>query len=337
MELVCSVADLPETPQPDTLCLYHKVFGMFETPLFRRADTDQAPVMQIRMGDRDVTMPLRSLAREFKLEETSADGQMLQLVAAALDYVTALRIGDKLPSEVLTGDASWEPSAEHIGIANARLQLQLVEWLQKGSGAAPVQITPGKLATGNVDPGVRELVQTALVRAADELNLPSGQAVLAKIEDLAHELAYIEALRDRLLRRVQSMVVILSRMTQARIKDVAPAETLNRVRQLTDIAFQQIRQRFEEQDAHISEVMSALRHIESHRAFIRSNRDWLYRSQRAWDPILLEWDRITPPQEAGRQLLDRSYAFLAPRFMPVTEWLSSIRPKPKQKLDGMVW
>ena len=334
---MCSVADLPETSHPDTLYLSHKVFEMFETPLFRRADTDQAPVMQIRMGDRDVTMPLRSLAREFKLDDASADGQMLQLVAAALDYVSALRIGDKLPSEVLTGDASWEPTAAHIGIANARLQLQLVEWLQKGSGAAPIQITPDKLATGNVDAGVRELVHTALIRAAEELNLPSGQAVLEKIEDLAHELAYIEALRDRLLRRVQGMVVTLERMMQARIKDVAPAETLNRVRQLTNIAYGQIRQRFEEQDAHISEVMSALRHIESHRTYIRSNRDWLYRSQRAWDPILLEWDPIAPPHEAGRQLLDRTYTFLAPRFMPVTEWLSFIRPKPKQKLDGMVW
>lgn len=331
------MANATETPQADTVCLEHKVFGMFKSPLFRRADTDQAPVMLVQMGEREVSMPLRSLAREFKLEEETPDGQMLQLVEAALDYVSVLRIGDKLPSEILTGSASWEPSPEHVSIANARLQLELVDWLQKGSGAAPVQITPSKLASGNVDPEIRDLVQTALVRAAEALGLPSGRAVLEKIEDLAQELAYIEALRDRLLRRVHNMLVILDRMAQARVKDVAPSETMIRVRQLTDIAYGQIRERFDVQDAHIGEVMAALRHIESHRNFIRTNRDWLYRSQRAWDPILAEWDAIQAPAEAGRQLLDRTYQFLAPRFMPVTEWLSFLRPKPKAKLNGMVW
>jgi hypothetical protein len=310
---------------------------MFESPLFRRADTDQAPVMLVQMGEREVSMPLRSLAREFKLDEETPDGQMLHLVAAALDYVSALRVGDKLPSEILTGSASWEPSPEHITIAAARLQLELADWLQKESGAAPIPITPAKLASGSVDPEIRELVQTALVRAAEALGLPSRQAVLSKIEDLAQELAYIEALRDRLLRRVRNMVVNLDRMTQARVKDVAPSETLFRVRRLTDIAYGLLRERFDVQDAHVGEVMAALRHIESHRNFIRANRDWLYRSQRAWEPILLEWDPIQPPLEAGRPLLERTYHFLAPRFMPVTEWISFLRPKPKAKLSGMVW
>ncbi|MBN8903031.1 MAG: hypothetical protein J0H57_18540, partial [Rhodospirillales bacterium] len=85
-------------------------------------------------------------------------------------------------------------------------------------------------------------------------------------------------------------------------------------------------------------VMSALRHIEGHRDFIRGNRDWLYRTQRAWDPILATWDTAEPvPDEAMRVLLSRTYHFLAPRYMPTTEWVSTLRPEKQPSVRGMVW
>ncbi len=38
------------------------------------------------------------------------------------------------------------------------------------------------------------------------------------------------------------------------------------------------------------------------------------------------------------QLLSRSYQFLAPRFMPVTEWVAVLRPEKKpNKIKQMVW
>ena len=49
----------------DTCRLEHKLFALFNAPLFRQAETDQAPVMIIHLGDREVAMPLRSLAREY--------------------------------------------------------------------------------------------------------------------------------------------------------------------------------------------------------------------------------------------------------------------------------
>ncbi|MDR3536905.1 MAG: hypothetical protein P4L71_10440 [Acetobacteraceae bacterium] len=324
--------------RPDTCRLEHKVFAMFDSPLFRCAETDQMPVMTVRLGEREVAMPLRSLAREFNIPEDSSDGRMLALIAEALAFVAGLRIGDKLPSEVLTGAASWEPGEEHVRIANARLQIELVDWLHTAAGTAPLDVTPENLVSGNIDATVRTALNDALARAAEALGLPNGEAVLGKIEDLAQELAYIEALRDRLLGRVQAMAVKLERLAQLRQKDGAQTETLTRVRQLSVDALKQLRQRFEEQDAHIGEVMSALRHIESHRSFIRGNRDWLYRSQRGWEPILQEWD-VTEPKadDSTRILLTKTYHFLAPRFMPITEWVSALRPAPKAKVRGMVW
>jgi hypothetical protein len=324
---------------PDTCQFEHKLFVLFDAPLFRRTETDQTPVMTIRLGERDVAMPLRSLQREFGIADDSADGRMLGLIASALEFVSALRIGDKLPSEVLTGAASWEPGAEHVRIASAKLQIQLVDWLRNQSGAGPFGITPESLACGNVDPLARQSVQDALTLAAKALGLPTPDAVLGKIADLAQELAYIETLRDKLLRRAQSMAVKLERLTQAKSGDTAQAETLSRVRRLSAVALKQILHRFDDQDAQIGEVMAALSHIESHRTFIRANRDWLYRSQRAWESILLEWDAATPvPSESIRNVLNRTYHFLAPRFMPATEWISALRPSSqKPKARGMVW
>ena len=66
---------------------------------------------------------------------TPDDGRMLDLIAQSLDFIGGLRIGDPLPPEVLSGEASWEPDELHLQIANARLQWQLVTWLNSGTGA----------------------------------------------------------------------------------------------------------------------------------------------------------------------------------------------------------
>ena len=63
-------------------------------------------------------------------------------------------------------------------------------------------------------------------------------------------------------------------------------------------------------------------------------------AQRAWNSLLKEWDVAGIGYDEGiLQLLNRSYQFLAPRFMPVTEWTSLLRPA-KSKKDAtrqMVW
>ncbi len=78
--------------------------------------------------------------------------------------------------------------------------------------------------------------------------LPARQAVVRSVEDLAQELAYIEALRDRLLNRVKNMADKLNRMARTRHGDGAHLETLTQVRRLTLIALRQISHRFEELD-----------------------------------------------------------------------------------------
>lgn len=315
------------------------MFRSFGEPLFRRAETDGTPVMVVPLGDKEAAIPLRSLQREFAIPDESDDGRMLVLIAQSLDFLTGLRIGDALPSEVLGGQASWEPEQMHLQIANARLQWQLVAWLNAGTGADTPQLDADSLLQIADDPVRRQQVQQAFVKAAETLGAPNSDAVVQMVADLAHELAYIEALRDRLLGRVKMMADKLQRMAQAYRGDGSHLEILTQVRRLSAAALQQINRRFEELDAQTGEVMSTLRNADSQRTFIRSNRDWLYRAQRAWQTLLAEWEVAGIGFDEGiLALLGRSYQFLAPRFMPVTEWTSHTRPPPtKKKERQMVW
>jgi len=327
------------SPPPDHCVLVNRVFTAFGDPLFRKAETDGTPVMVVQLGEKMAAIPLRALQREFEIADDSDDGRMLGLIGESLDFVAGLRLGDPLPSEELSGEASWQPDAMHLQIANARLQWQLVAWLNTGTGADTPQLDATSLLQIADDPARRQQVQAAFTKAAEALGLESREAVVKLVEELAQELAYIETLRDRLLRRVTLMVEKLTRMAQSYRGDSSHLETLTQVRRLAVVALKQIARRFEELDAQTGEVMATLRNTESHRVFIRSNRDWLYRTQRAWHSLLLEWDVAGISFDEGiLSLLNRSYQFLAPRFMPVTEWIEVTRPTRKRKpVRQMVW
>lgn len=325
---------------PVTCCvLAHRGFAMLGQPLFRRAEADGTPVMAITLGEKEAALPLRSLQREFGIADESPDGRMLALIAQALDFVSVLRLGDRLPPEVCTGAASWEPDATHRALASMRLRLQLVAWLNAGTAGDTPALDAEALLRAGDDPAIRRQVQEAMEHAASALGLPDQAAVVALIEDLAQELAFVEALRERLLRRVQAMVQQIERMAQALRGDSGQVETIARVRRLSGVALREISRRFGQLDAQTGEVMATLRNLDRQRAFIRAHRDWLYRSQLAWRPVLDDWEASgNEVGEATRQLLNRTYRFLAPRFMPVTEWISKSQPRrAKPQVRQMMW
>ena len=325
----------------DHCILQSPVFTRLGAPIFRRAESDGAPVMVVALGDGMAALPLRSLQREFAIEDDSDDGRMLGLIAESLDFVAGLSLGDPLPSEVLTGRASWQPSSKHQQIAAARLRFQLLGWLDPSVVAGQAG-QPPSLERLESDPKLRAAVQEAFEKAARALGLPGAQAVAQLVGEIAEELAYIEALRDTFLRRVQSMVGRLDGLSNG-VVNVDRATALTRIRRLAHLALEQIARRFSEVDEQTREVLTTLRNADSHRTFIRSHRDWLYRSSRAWEAILTEWDAAAMPglDDTAWARLNRTYQFLAPRFMPVQEWFSAEaqprmrRRKPTENV--MVW
>lgn len=93
--------------QAPRLVLRHPVFRTFDDPFFRMPEVERKPVLVIRLDDRQASLPVSALMREFSIGPGDEDGVMLAMVTRALEFVTGLRIGDRLPSEILTGEASW--------------------------------------------------------------------------------------------------------------------------------------------------------------------------------------------------------------------------------------
>ena len=326
-----------ESAAPQACTLAHPGFAVLGEPVFRMAEDGKTPSVGFDLGGRDAVVPLVAIQREFGILDESPDGQVLALIAEALAFVTALRLGDPLPAEVLNGDASWEPEPRHLALAMAKLRVQLVALLTGGNDAASAD--PDTLLALVEDPAFRPKLQSAFSRAAEQLGLADTDAAVSLMGELAHEIAYIEALRERLLHGVDFIVSELGERHRRWRGDNAHRETLTQVTRLALRAHKQIGDRFAELDAQTGEVLAALRNLQSQRAFLRSNRDWLYRTQRAWAPTLSAW--ADPAQREEFRfwgLVEATYKFLTPRFMTTKEWLRQETVAHKKTAEvGMVW
>lgn len=313
--------DDPLDPDPSATCvLQHRAFHMLSNVTFRRAEADETPVMAMSLGERHAAVPLRALQHELGIEDDSPDGRMLALIAQSLDYVAGLQIGDPLPGEVLDGRASWSPGEAHRALAAARLRLQLASWLRPEAAGVVAPDAPTVLRLDD-DPAMRQHVNAALDAVVRNLGLPHRMAVVDLLDRLADELGFIEALRDGLLNRTQAMMETIDHLGRIGRVNHKRSDTLTQVRRLGHAALRQMAFRFEEIDAQTEDVVAALRNLDSQRSFIRSSRDWLYRLQRAWDPLLRQWEATSPLTEIELwRLIERTYRFLAPRYMPVQEW-----------------
>ena len=332
----------PTRPDAASLrCAFeHSLFSRMEGLVFRPAEADGAPSLVVPLGSGTAALPLRSLQAELGIAATSPDGRMMALVARALDFVAELRLGDALPVEVLDGAASWQPSALHQQVAEGRLKLRLLNQLAMGENADWCTAEPRTVLAAAADPDLPPRLQVAFVEAAARLELPDATALTRLLADAAHELGFIEALRDRLLRRVLQLAEQLQHLTAGQSQNLSGLELLSRVRRLTGIAAAKIEARFAALEAESEAVLDLLRLLDDRRPALRKHRDWLYCSLRGWEPILSSWDVASSRWSNGTwALLSRTYRFLAPRFMPVQEWQSSSRPKVGSDTTGerMVW
>src|ERR1700710_840024 len=112
--------------EPQICQLSHAGFRMLGEPVFRLSEGTRIPSMVVRLEGQEAVLPLQSVAREFKVDAESADGKMLILIEQALEFVVTLKLGDKLPTELNGGDASWEPTVQDRRTAASRVGHNLV-------------------------------------------------------------------------------------------------------------------------------------------------------------------------------------------------------------------
>ena len=325
-------------PAPERCDLQHPMFTALGRVRFR-SGSDGAPMMLVRLGEREAQMPLASLRRHYAIGDDTADGRMLDLIGSALHYVACLRLGDRLPAEVRTGEASWRPSPAHDRLAVTRLTLNLLAWLSPQAGWAAMARDEAMLARLADEPAVKAELEAAAARAATKLGLPDGATVQRWMGELSHEFGYIEALRSQLLRRVAALCQRLAQLRDDRRRLDVPLDTLSQAHRLTELACGSLRERFDAVDARARDIRGLLDDVPGQRCAVRSQRDGLHRERRAWDPVLARWDGLG--EASGAELsaiLAATYRFLAPRFAPTQPWQPrNAEHRPKPPGSGVAW
>lgn len=303
---------------PSTVAFEMTLFSRVDDGVFRKS-SDGVPVFALRIEETEATLPLKGIAMEYNLAPDSPDAIMLNLVAEGLNFVAALRLGDPIPKELLTGEPSWEITPAHRLLAQQRLSMQLVTWM---SGEELMEADPAQLLAIAEDAEMQSSVNEALGAAAQELGFGGDkEKVLALIEELAEELAPIEALREKLEKvlEIRRKVLALRRIYG---KEMSSLEIANSVARLMEIAANQFTERFDEIDAKTSEIMAAMRNMGEQKKYVRKERDDLYCRLVIWDEMFAWWDQVALENNGDNvETMRESYRFLSPRFMQVDEWV----------------
>ncbi|MFA7430495.1 MAG: hypothetical protein WCZ23_10095 [Rhodospirillaceae bacterium] len=304
--------------QPKIVQFEHAFFKRMADIVFRLDERSNEAVAVVTLGEERLVLPFAGLRREFNLDD-GPDGAMLALLAKGLKYVKGLRIGDPLPPEIITRRASWKPDARHHQIAYHRLAMQLMGWL---AGDEHIITNPDELLQVAGDPNFKRKVNEAFGEAAEHLGLgrENREMVIGYIADLSDELAYIEAMRDQ-FQQMQTMDAKIQLLRRLYGAQRSVLEVVDPVARLMERAVAEFGAQFEQADAQTGEIMSALKNIDAQKVYIQDMRDELHIRLLPWDELLDEWHRLPSKKtEWAEDLLNRTYRFLAPRYMPVDEW-----------------
>jgi hypothetical protein len=307
------------TPLPETVSFEHPFFGTFANTHFCLSEPpENRPVLVGDLGEQDVTLPLTGVAREFHINPNSADGIMLEVVARSLDFVSALRPGDPVPVEVQTGDASWDPGPDHAERARKQVELALVAW---HAGDTP-RVYGAKEIDAAYDTAEVGSKCDAAIAALSETS-DGGADAGAQVARLVEEYAFIEAMRDRHT-SIARVKAVLNGIHRFHAKEMSVVGELEPVLRLIGIPVKDFHELLQAVDAQLIDIEALFGDFDDAETRIRDARNDLYRRMSAWDDIIEYWGGIDPRQPDMFNLVERArelYRFLAPRYMPIDEWV----------------
>ena len=303
-------------------------FTSIEGVYFKTGDDFDDPLMVMPLGSGEVSLKFRGIKKDLELDHDGPDFKMLDTVAQALKFVRGLKIGDPLPSEILTGRASWKVNARHKKLANNRVTLQLICWL---SGDQAESMDAEQVEAMISDPATKAKINDAFGAMTKALGLDADSVdeAVAMVGNLANELSYIECLRDsyHMIRAIFHKITDLEKIYS---HDMTTVETIRQVMRLYRTALHGFKEEFENLDAQTGEILSVLRNIGPQTKYIRDTRDGLHRRLWAWDDIIEDWRPVKIVRSKNTEaLLKELYPFLAQRYLQAQEWGSFFKAQMK--------
>jgi len=244
---------------------------------------------------------------------------MLDQVVAGLKFVKTIRPGDSIPREILDGTASWSVEDRHIEIAKGRITMQISSWL---TGSETIIVDQEALMQLAEDPAIKQRVNAAFSDIAVKLGLPPDrkQEVIDRIDELARELSYIEALRERsgVIKAIGDTVSAFQKIYR---RDRTVVEDLSRITNLMKRPLIELNGIFDQIDGMSGEILSLLKNMARQIEFIRESRDELHQRMMLWDDTVVKWSSVVVDRSPeNEQLMKEFYRFLAQNFIIEKPW-----------------
>ncbi len=295
----------------------HKVFEI-EGCHFS-STTRGEPRFKLPMGENVAAIAFPALRQEFGIVEESPDGELLKTVADGLKFVRVIRPNDAIPRELLDGSASWSVDDEHRVTAKNRLVVQLITWL---SGSEEIVRDAAQLEQMAKNPDTVGQLKIAFKEMAERIGTGDGgeKEIIRRIDNLAHELAYIEGLWAYFL-RIRNIAEKVDVARQLYGSDASIKEILERVALLIKPVIDDIEFRFDELEAQ-SEVAKVLENHDAHIKTVRQSRDELHLATQIWSELSEKWQEQTATSRSDdlERVVQETYQFLAQHFPQGQEW-----------------
>jgi hypothetical protein len=289
----------------------HRVFSS-PGAKFKLHGRERRPVFSVDVGRNEGVIELVSLCREFGIDPDSLDGRLIKLAIEGLRFVPDIKPGDTIPSELLTGEASWNAQAKYVRIAQERLQIQLLSWL---SGREVLLTDPREITLYIGQLENREKLKEAFQSAARELGFGTNtDKAVRQLDLLTRELSYIEALRDRCA-ALQRLERRIAELIHTYSSDRAAKNEIQRIWQLVKQGVGEFEATFDELDAQTGEVIAALKGLDRQVTYIRKVRDDLHERFKEWAPHIDNQERwpIRRAPETDKAMASL-HRFVAARF-----------------------
>jgi hypothetical protein len=297
----------------------HKVFGV-DGSYFSAKKGGCEPCFNMPMGDAMASVPIPALRKEFGISRDSEDGRLLDVVESALKHVKVIRVDDAIPSELLDGTASWSVDDRHHLVAKCRLAQQLVAWVTGNAGKA---VNLAEFQRLIESPEVKEKIQEAIEKIARDLGITERavDTIEGRVESLAHELSYIEGLRER-FGDIQAIQPMVERAAGAVGRSQRIRDDSDRILVLLRLSYKKIGSEFDLLFKQCQNVTELLGDVKTYVELIRSIRDEIRGELAAWDEVVDDWCAYEA-KESDRtiaQVIEQTYRFLAQTYPIVQAW-----------------
>ncbi|HWE72626.1 MAG TPA: hypothetical protein VG328_05655 [Stellaceae bacterium] len=292
----------------------HKVFTL-KGAHFALTEDGSTPAFHVELGTLVASLPLGMLHREFGIDRDSNDGTLLAVVEKSLRFVKEIRPGDSIPRELLDGSASWSVEDRH------RLRAKAYLWARAIGTDDLVGAKDDVLEAFVERPETKTRLQAAANEIATKLGCEmTAESVLARIDELGRELAYIEALQER-CGDVLNIVPKVNQLARVYRSDRAIVDELSRIRtlmlkpiELYDGIFARLTKRQEK-------IEEAIGQLHARVEFIREQRDDLHQGLMLWDPVLAGWAIIEMSRCNDTETkIANLYRFIARHYLTSQSW-----------------